>query len=51
MNDTMIDLDQTEEATLISEVANEALEAAADTEGIRHEPRHSVSRPYHLTRC
>jgi hypothetical protein len=45
MNDTMIDLDQTEEATLVSEVADEALEAAADTQGIRHAPLHSVSRP------
>ena len=50
MNDTMIDLDQTEEGSLVSEVADEALEAARLTWGPTRASSFSFSS-YHLTCC
>jgi hypothetical protein len=51
MNDTAIDLDQTEEATLICEVSDAALEAAAATVGGAARAFSFSFSSYHLSCC
>jgi len=51
MDDTTIDLDQTEEATLTFEVSDEALEAAANMEGGPARVFSFNFSSYHLSCC
>ena len=51
VNDTAIDLDQTEEATLICEVSDAALEAAAATVGGAARAFSFSFSSYHLSCC